>query len=55
MCRELRTVAIMIGFVFSLSEVLQIIMFAIMLRFGAFIVTFPSEHKLHTNFLNVLV
>ena len=53
--RELRSTAISIGSVFCLSEVVQIIMFAIMLRFGAFIVALPSEHKLHANFLNILV
>ena len=55
MCREPGSVAVFIGFVIAIAEAVQILMFAITLRFGAFIVALPSEHKLHTNFLNVLV
>ena len=55
LCREPYSNAISFGFVFAMAEVVQILMFAIVLRFGAFLVTLPSEHKLHANFLNILV
>ena len=53
--REPRNVAIFIGFIYAVAEVVQIIMIAIMLRFGAYLVALPSQHRFHTNFLNVLV
>ena len=55
MFREPLSVAISIGFVFAVAVVVQFLMFAIMLRFGAYMVALPIEHRFHTNFLNILV
>ena len=55
MFREPLSVAIFIGFVFAVAVVVQVLMFAIMLRFGAYMVALPIEHRFHTNFLNILV
>ncbi|XP_065884220.1 ATP-dependent translocase ABCB1-like [Dysidea avara] len=47
--------SIMFGALYGAVEVSQFIITAIMIRFGAFLVSVPDEHKFHTTFINVLV
>ena len=47
--------SIMFGALYATVEVSQFIISAIMIRFGAFLVSLPDDHKFHSNFINVLV
>ena len=46
---------ITLGVIYGVIEVCQFVICAIVVRFGAFIVSVPREHKFHTNFVNILV
>lgn len=54
-CREPSKRSVWVGLTCALVEVVQILKFAIVLRFGAYLVTLPSEHRFHTDFIKVFV
>lgn len=54
-CRDRKRYSVILGLVYALVEIIQFLMFAIMLRFGAFLVSLPEQHKFHTNFIHVFV
>ena len=53
--REVLKSNITLGVIYGIVEVCQFVICAIVVRFGAFIVSVPREHKFHTNFVNILV
>ena len=52
---EIGKLHITLGIVYGTNEVCQFAIAGIMVRFGAFLVSVPNEHKFHATLVNILV